>query len=97
MGKFRLISFLLKISEYPNLFPSHRILLITLLSIYQQERYVIPFQIFRRKVKHVEKVLSIVTYHKCIKELVNLGYILYRRSYNPIKENEVYLTEQLMG
>ena len=42
-----------------------------------------PFQISRRKVMALARIGSIVTYHKCIKELQLFGYITNTPSYNP--------------
>lgn len=94
--KINLNPILLKISADSKLYQSHSMMIIALLSIYQQKNYKMPFQISRKKLMQVSKVSSIATYHKCIKELVNLGYILYEPSYHPLKGSEVYLTEQLM-
>lgn len=88
---------LLKISVDQKLYPSHCFLLIALFSIYQKQNYIMPFQISRKKLMGLSKIHSIATYHKCIKDLVNLGYILYEPSYHPLKGSEVYLTEQLIG
>lgn len=46
----------------------------------------------------ISKICSKVTYHKCIKELHEKGYIIYEPSYNPFKGSLVHmlnLSEQL--
>jgi len=88
---------LVRISLDPNLYPSHSFLLIALFSVYQKQKYILPLQISRKKLMALSKIYSIATYHKCIKELVSLGYILYEPSYHPLKGSKVYLTEQLIG
>ena len=39
----------------------------------------------------VSKISSKATYHKCMKELHNFGYLKYMPSYNPYKGSLVYL------
>ncbi len=41
-----------------------------------------PISITRKKVMKLAHVNSIVTYHKCIKQLQDFGYIQYVPSYN---------------
>jgi hypothetical protein len=40
-------------------------------------------QTSRKRLMEVSKIRSIVTYHKCIKDLVKFGYIEYEPSYDP--------------
>lgn len=87
---------LLKISADQKLYPSHCFILLALLGVYQEKNYSMPFQISRRKLMCLTKVRSIATYHKCIKELVSLWYILFELSYDPLTRSDVYLTEQLI-
>ena len=47
--------------------------------------------ISRKKVMQLAHINSIVTYHKCIKELQQFGYIHYRPSYHPAFGSEVRL------
>jgi hypothetical protein len=39
----------------------------------------------------ISKISAKATYHKCIKDLHNFGYIQYIPSYNPFKGSLVYL------
>lgn len=41
------------------------------------------FQISRSGLMRISKILSTRTYHKSIKKLIRLGYILYEPSYHP--------------
>jgi hypothetical protein len=45
----------------------------------------------------VSKICSKVTYHKCIRELNNYGYLRYEPSYNPFKGSLVYLFDFRTG
>lgn len=41
------------------------------------------------------KILGRATYHRCIRELHEFGYILYKPTYNHRKKNKVYLLNNL--
>jgi hypothetical protein len=47
--------------------------------------------ISRSKVMALGHINNIVTYHKCIKELIEFGYISYSPSYHPGVRSEIYL------
>jgi len=42
-----------------------------------------PIRISRRKLMRLSHIGNFMTYHKCIKELEDFGYISYSPSYNP--------------
>ena len=42
-----------------------------------------PLSISRRQIMEQTHIRSIVTYHKCIRQLQDFGYIRYEPSYNP--------------
>lgn len=42
-----------------------------------------PVSISRREIMQQTHIGSIVTYHKCIRQLQEYGYIIYKPSYNP--------------
>lgn len=50
-----------------------------------------PFQVSRSKLMRFSRIRSIATYHKCIRELVVYGYILYEPSWHPHKGSRVTL------
>lgn len=50
-----------------------------------------PIYISRKKVMQLSHINSIVTYHKCIKDLQQYGYIEYIPSYHPAFGSKVYL------
>jgi hypothetical protein len=61
----------------------HMSIFMALLYLWKQNDYSNPVAITRRVVMALAHVHSIVTYHKCIKELQQYGYILYEPSFNP--------------
>ncbi|HEY0055730.1 MAG TPA: hypothetical protein VGB63_10265 [Pedobacter sp.] len=50
-----------------------------------------PIFISRKKVMELSHINSFVTYHKCIKDLQQYGYIEYAPSYHPALGSKVYL------
>jgi len=50
-----------------------------------------PVSISRREVMAQTHIGSIVTYHKCIRQLRDFGYIIYQPSYNPFTGSYVTL------
>lgn len=50
--------------------------------------------ISRRKVMERSHINNFVTYHKCIKELQEFGYIRYEPSYHPGIGSKVYLNSK---
>lgn len=53
-----------------------------------------PVAITRKIVMDVSKIKSIVTYHKCMKELNDYGYIKYIPSFHPELGSTVFVQEQ---
>jgi hypothetical protein len=58
-------------------------LYLSILEIWRINEYRNPFQTNRRELMIYSRSGSIVTYHKYIKVLVDLGYIEYSPSYHP--------------
>lgn len=50
-----------------------------------------PIAISRKEVMQRSHIASIVTYHKCIKQLEAFDYIIYEPSYNPFTGSSIYL------
>jgi len=50
-----------------------------------------PVQVSRKKVMQLAHVYSKMTYHKCIRELHQFGYISYLPSYNPFLGSTVHM------
>lgn len=49
-------------------------------------------QISRKTLMRSARIKSIATYHVCIRELRELGYIDYRPSYHPMRASRIALT-----
>lgn len=47
----------------------------------------------RKQLMVLSKIRSIVTYHKCIRDLVAFGYIAYEPSYHPLRGSSIKLRD----
>jgi replication initiation and membrane attachment protein DnaB len=70
---------------------THISLYMALFQFYNLNRLENPIQITRTAVMEVAKISGQATYHKCIKDLHDYGYIQYEPSYNPAISSRVHL------
>jgi hypothetical protein len=61
---------------------THITLYVVLLNCWYRNELENPVRITRKNIMQLSHIRSIVTYHKCIRELTNLGVIDYSPSYN---------------
>lgn len=80
-----------KVSKDDRLNPTHISMYVSLFQFWNACRFHNPISISRNEVMKVSKICSTATYHKCIRELNNFGYLKYMPSYNPFKGSLVYL------
>ncbi len=66
-----------------RLLPTHISLITGLFVCWQQNGFKSPFNVTRKTLMAFSKVASVTTYHKCIKELDEYGYIRYQPSNHP--------------
>jgi hypothetical protein len=64
-----------------------------LFDFWREHQFVNPFTISRARLMQLSKINGNATYQKCIKELDELGYILYRPSHNANKGSEVSMVD----
>ncbi len=57
--------------------------------------YINPVSITRREIMKLAHIGSIATYHKCIKELQQFGFIEYSPSYDPSLGSQIRLYGRL--
>lgn len=85
MKEYQLLNQLMvKAKKDRNLYPSHLSLLLAIYYEWQNGNFRNPISITRKALMFTSKIKSIATYHKCIKDLNNSGYLLYKPSYNPM-------------
>lgn len=71
----------------------HISLYMALFECWNQNRFKNPIHITRDKIMPPAKINGIATYHRCIKDLHQLGYISYHPSFHPGIPSEVYFNE----
>ena len=79
----RLTVFLKSVSGNRVFRQSHLSLYSALLVSHERARGANPFRISRRELMAQSAIRSFATYHKCITDLVEGGYIQYEPSYHP--------------
>ena len=86
-----LTGFFDRIIQDRNLNPTHISLYIALFQFWNINRFLNPISITRDEVMRISKISSKATYHKCMRELNDKGYVKYEPSYNPYKGSMVIL------
>ena len=89
----QLTLFFEKISTEEKLNPTHISLYISLFQRWNINHFRNPISISRSEVMRISKIYAKATYHKCMKDLHNLGYIVYKPSYNHFRGSLVYLVD----
>ena len=80
------------ISGDPRIGVSHVSLYCALLQSIDEEKFLSPIMVRSTEVMKIAKILSLGTYHKCIKDLNDFGYIKYLPCFNHRKKSKVFLT-----
>lgn len=84
-----LTGFFEKVTVDYDLNPTHISLYIAMFQAWNQNRFINPINISRDELMRISKISSKATYHKCIKDLIENGYIIYNPSFNPYKSSTV--------
>lgn len=79
-----------RLSSDSRMMSTHVSLFAALFVCWQHEGFNSPFAVTRRKLMAHSRIASIATYHKCIRELDEFGYIRYKPSYHPKLGSLVY-------
>jgi archaellum component FlaD/FlaE len=78
-----LTGFFNKINYESNLNPTHISLYLALFQCWNVNRFKNPTGISREEIMKSSKIHSKATYHKCMKELELLGFMVYNPTFNP--------------
>ncbi len=57
--------------------------------------FINPIQVFSHEIMGIAKLSSAITYHRCIRELSEYGYIRYEPSFNRKKGSKIYFREKI--
>jgi replication initiation and membrane attachment protein DnaB len=85
-----LSNFFIAIQDDPCINTTHISLYMALLQFWTSHDNTNPISIFGREIMQICKISGPATYHKCIKELNDYGYIKYIPSYYRNKRSLVY-------
>jgi len=88
-----LTGFYNKSNQDPTITPSHISLYFALFQRWNLNRFKNPILISRNEIMFAAKIKSKATYHKCMKDLHQKNYIIYKPSYNPYEGTEVILPD----
>lgn len=58
-----------------------------------QAGFINPIQVFSREIMDIAKISSAMTYHKCVRDLSDYGYIRYEPSFNHTKGSKIFFVE----
>ena len=76
-----------------RLMATHMSLFTALFIHFQRNGFASPFPVTRAGLMACSRIASIATYHKCIKELNDFGYIRYQPSFSPKQQSLVYFPD----
>ena len=88
-----IISFFERVIEDDRLNASHISMYVSLFQLWSLNQFQNPFRICREEVMKLGKIKSIATYHKCIRELYEAGFIIYLPSYDSYKGNLIEIID----
>ena len=80
-----LTGFFEKVSADYDLNPTHISLYMAIFQLWNQNRFQNPISISRDELMRISKIASTATYHKCMKELTEKEYVIYKPSFNPFR------------
>lgn len=86
-----LYEFVDRICEDPRAGPSHISLYMALLYNYKKQEFHDPIHINGRVLRKQAKIGGTGTYHRCLRDLIEFGYIHYEPSCNPATGSLVHL------
>ena len=80
-----------RLIEDQTIHPTHISLYFSLFQYWNINRFQNPISITREEMMLSSKIGSRATYHKCMRELNDKGYIKYIPTFNPFKASSVQL------
>ena len=80
-----IVIFFERVVKDDRLYPSHISIYFALFQLWSSYHFQNSFRICREEVMKLSKIKSIATYHKCIRDLCDAGFIIYLPSYDPYK------------
>ncbi|CAC9976086.1 hypothetical protein FLAPXU55_03810 [Flavobacterium panici] len=69
---------------------THIAIYMSLLQYRTQNQFVNPIQVYRHDITPIAKISSPHTYHRCIQELSDYGYLKYEPSFKKTQGSKIY-------
>lgn len=82
-----------RMSADSRILATHVSLFAGLFVCWQRSGFENPFSVNRKTLMAYSRIASVATYHKCIRELDEFGYIRYQPSYHPTRGSLIYWPE----
>ncbi len=81
------------IQEDPRIGPSHISLYVAILYSYKKQGSKMPITIYRKDLMRRSKMRGKGTYHRCLRDLTDFGFIKYTPSNDSLQGSLIYLSE----
>lgn len=88
-----LSDFFLAIEKDFRISSTHIAIYAALLQYRVGKGFINPIEVFRHEITPLAKISSAYTYHKCIKDLNDYGYLSYEPSVKKTKGSRIYFIE----
>src|SRR5690606_29838014 len=88
-----LSDFFQAIEKDPRISITHIGIYAALLQYWKEQDYRNPVQVFSYQIMRIAKISASATYHKCIGDLNEFGYIKYEASFNRNRGSKVCFSE----
>lgn len=86
-----LYDFMNLVKDDPRIGPSHISLYLAIVGCYKEQEFQLPVTVFSKNLMKQAKISATGTYHRCMRDLVDSGYINYIPSYNPVLGSLVFI------
>jgi len=87
--------FFAAISRDPRICITHIGLFAALVQYWQSQGCPTPLRAYAHEIMPLAKILANTTYHRCIRDLHDLGYIFYEPSYKRNQRSCIYLKTEM--
>lgn len=92
-----LTDFLSAVEKDYRISNTHIALYVALLKFWVVKGFSNPLKAYRYEIMHTAKISSPYTYHKCVKELSDYGYITYAPTRKRNQRSIIYLNASVTG